>query len=322
MEPLVINGVVNDNTHRTLDVSEFRGFALCGSVAPLVFVNGRDTKSAQIFTLVHELCHLALFQTGVSNTSVDGVSDGEGTYDGDTGIALERFCNSVAADFLVPTRMLMTHWEVDDPDPRAKIQAVAQTCKVNFLVVARKARDVQLITGDEYVALCQRYRDEKPAEPKAGTGGGDYFRNKQYKLGSVFTDTVHAAVHSDYLSYRDAYDLTGMSAPAFRRYLEWIEGLPDVPVMPTTEGTLEQYLEVCTWADDQNYTTHALREFKAETRADAWLCAEALNSDLTLVTYEVPSNSPNKVKIPNVCRGLGIRYISGFDFMRAEGFRF
>lgn len=104
--------------------------------------------------------------------------------------------------------------------------------------------------------------------------------------------------------------------------VEWIEGLPGVPVMPTTEGTLEKYLEVCAWADGQGYVPQALREFKAETRADAWLCAEALNSDLTLVTYEVPSSSLNKVKIPNVCRGLGIRYISGFDFMRAQGFRF
>ncbi len=214
---VVINGVVNDNTHRTLDVSEFRGFALSDSVAPLVFVNGRDAKSAQIFTLVHELCHLALFQTGVSSASDDG----------DAGLAperpnspAERFCNSVAADFLVPTSVLMAHWEEDGPDQYAKVRTVARACKVNFLVVARKARDLGLMADDGYAALCRRYRDEKPAEPKAGAGGGDYFRSKQYKLGSVFSDAVRTAVHSDYLSYRDAYDLTGMSAPAFSRYFD------------------------------------------------------------------------------------------------------
>lgn len=104
--------------------------------------------------------------------------------------------------------------------------------------------------------------------------------------------------------------------------VEWIENLEGVQAMPPTDATLERYLEVCEWADKQNYSSRALREFKAETRADAWLCAEALASDLTLVTYEVTSNSPNVVKIPNVCNGLGIRHMGGFDFMRVQGFHF
>lgn len=104
--------------------------------------------------------------------------------------------------------------------------------------------------------------------------------------------------------------------------VEWLDDLSGIRVMPATDGTLEKYLEVCDWADKQGYTPLALREFKAESRADAWLCAEALNSNLALVTYEAASNSPNKVKIPNVCAGLGVRCINGFDFMRAQGFHF
>lgn len=102
----------------------------------------------------------------------------------------------------------------------------------------------------------------------------------------------------------------------------WIEGLNGIKTMAPSEATLEKYLEVCSWADGQGYDSRALREFKAESRADAWLCAEALASDLTLVTYETASNSIRKVKIPNVCAGMGIRCINGFDFMRAQGFRF
>lgn len=104
--------------------------------------------------------------------------------------------------------------------------------------------------------------------------------------------------------------------------IEWIEGLEGVEPMPATDDTLEKYLEVCAWADEQDYEPRALREFKDEGRADAWLCAEALASGLVLVTYETPSNSLKKVKIPNVCDGLGVRYIDGFDFMRTQGFRF
>lgn len=104
--------------------------------------------------------------------------------------------------------------------------------------------------------------------------------------------------------------------------VDWIKSLNGVEAMSPSEETLEKYLEVCSWADRQGYESRALREFKAESRADAWLCAEALASGLTLVTYETASNSIRKVKIPNVCAGMGIRCINGFDFMRAQGFRF
>lgn len=208
---VAINGVVNDDTHRILDVSEFRGFVLSDRIAPIIFINGRDAKSAQIFTLIHELCHLAFFQTGVSNAPDDQEAD----------IIMERFCNSVAADFLVPTSILVSHWDAPTSSPYAKVQAMARVCKVNFVVVARKVRDVGLITEENYIALYRQYKSELPVTAKSGKGG-DYYNNKQYKLGAVFSDAIRSAVHSDYLSYRDAYDLTGMSASSFKHYFEGV----------------------------------------------------------------------------------------------------
>lgn len=207
---VVINGIVNDNTHRVLDVSEFRGFVLSDRIAPIIFINGRDTKSAQLFTLIHELCHLAFFQTGVSNAPNDEDAD----------IVIEGFCNSVAADFLVPTDIMVSRWEERTSSLYAKVQMIAHTCKVNFVVVARKAKDMGLITEETYFALYRQYKSDTPPEVRSDKGGGNYFYNKQYRLGAVFSDAIRAAVHSDYLSYRDAYDLTGMSAPSFKQYFE------------------------------------------------------------------------------------------------------
>lgn len=207
---VVINGVVNDNAHRTLDVDEFRGFVLADDMAPIIFVNGRDSKGAQIFTLVHELCHLAFAQTGVSNAPDDEDSD----------VATERFCNAVAADFLVPTRILLSRFDGGSADAYSALKAVAHACKVNFVVAARKAKDTGLVDEETFFAAWRRYKDDVPEVAKTGKGGGNYFLSKQYKLGSVFSDAVLAAVRSDYLSYRDAYDLTGLSAPSFKTYFE------------------------------------------------------------------------------------------------------
>ena len=104
--------------------------------------------------------------------------------------------------------------------------------------------------------------------------------------------------------------------------VEWVGGQGGVEVMPTSEGALERHLDVCARAESQGHASRAVREFESEARADTWLCAEALASGLTVVTYETSSNSPNRVKIPDACAGVGARCMGGFDLMRGQGFRF
>ena len=96
----VINGVVGNNTSRRLSMEEFRGFALTDPYAPLIFVNGEDAKSAQMFTLAHELAHIWRGSEGVSG--FDGLHPG--------GTDVEDWCNRTAAEFLSPAQEVRARW--------------------------------------------------------------------------------------------------------------------------------------------------------------------------------------------------------------------
>ena len=102
----------------------------------------------------------------------------------------------------------------------------------------------------------------------------------------------------------------------------WIDNNKKIKCMPTSGNALAEHLAMCSWAKRQGYTRDAVRDFSDPNRADAWLCAEAKVSGLSLVTYEKRGASIHKVKIPNVCDAFNITCINGYDFMRATGFAF
>lgn len=154
------NGVVGNNTRRSLDVGEFRGFALADDIAPVVFVNGADAPAAWVFTLAHELGHIWLGDSGVS--------DAAPTADNLT----ERFCNAVAAEVLVPSPAFIDLWHsnkhlhLDD-----RIDAGRKNFKVSSLVIARRALELKLIDRQDY----QQIYEETRRKQKSG-GGGDFYR--------------------------------------------------------------------------------------------------------------------------------------------------
>ena len=120
-------GVVGLNNGRSLDLDEFRGFVLCDPYAPLVFVNGNDSKSAQMFTLAHELAHIWLGKDGLFNL-VNTMPAGS---------ELEKLCNQVAAEFLVPADKLRTRWSEVEGSANV-FRRLATIFRVSPVVTARR----------------------------------------------------------------------------------------------------------------------------------------------------------------------------------------
>lgn len=205
---VVINGVVGDNTRRPLNVAEFRGFVLADRMAPFVFVNGRDAKPAQIFTLAHELAHLAFSQTGVVQPCEE-LSRGMDT---------ERLCDAIAAEVLVPGDVLVGVWD-GSHSAYHTLEKLKRQFKVSFIVCARRALDLGLVSEAEFASSISKYRDElEKTVLESGSGGGNYYHTKAYRIGHVFGEAVFAATQTRRITYREAFRLTGLNAKTFDEY--------------------------------------------------------------------------------------------------------
>lgn len=194
------NGVVGNNTHRVLQVSECRGFALVNEVAPYIFVNSGDAPAAQLFTLIHETAHLML-----------GVSAGHAASETLCHEETERWCDKVAAEFLVPASELRIIWN-------GNFRNIANRFKVSELVIARRVHDLNLISFDEYQAFWQEYIS-RPVPIKKRDGGGSFYRTSVKRVGRLFAVHVKNAVGSRQLSYVEAYRLTGLYGKTYTQFM-------------------------------------------------------------------------------------------------------
>ena len=206
-------GIVGNNTRRRLDVDEFRGFAISDSFAPLVFINARDAKAAKNFTIVHELCHLWVGESGISNPNLRKRSADEAN-------AIERFCNRVAADVLAPRAALLQRWRsgagVDD-----NIANLARYFRVSRYVVARQASESNRITYDQY----EDYLDRHPWFLKAATteneeGGGDFYNTFGARNGKRFISGVLSALGQNKITFRSASELLGVKIATIKKVAE------------------------------------------------------------------------------------------------------
>jgi Zn-dependent peptidase ImmA (M78 family) len=202
----VINGVVENNTHRPLDVGEFRGFAMSDPYAPLVFVNGADAKSAQMFTLAHELAHVWLGAGGISG--FDGLFP--------RGTDVEVWCDKAAAELLVPEQDLRLRWQEvrrqEDP-----FVALAKDFKVSPIVAARRALDLRLIGREKFFDFYADYTSRE-RQAKRPSGGGDFYNNQNTRVGEFFTSHVLRAALEGSIGFKQAYELTGLRGGAFQEY--------------------------------------------------------------------------------------------------------
>ena len=192
---VMASSIVGGNTHRKLEVSEFRGFALVDSLAPLIFINAADSKAAQMFTLAHELAHLWLDESGVSDAEAIKASEQE----------IERWCNAVAAELLMPMQATRAVYQRNTP-LTDEIQRLAKRFKVSTLVVLRRLFDAGFLDEE---TLWQNYRQESERIANLDRGesssGGNFYRTLKVRNGKRFARAVIASTLEGQALFQDAF---------------------------------------------------------------------------------------------------------------------
>lgn len=198
---VMVSGIVGGNTHRRLDPEEFRGFVLSDPVAPLIFINGADTKAAQIFTLVHEVCHLWLGQSALPSSSMKLREIDQNP--------VELWCNRVAAEVLIPLERIRNDYlGVLDS---ATLEGLARKYKVSTLVVLKRIFDAGLIPWDEYRALYQseQARVVALARSRDKSSGGNFYYTQPLRVSRRFARAIIEDTLRGRTLHRDAFRLLG-----------------------------------------------------------------------------------------------------------------
>ena len=214
---VMMNGVVGKNTHRALDINEFRAFAMVDEWAPLIFINATDSNGARLFSLLHETAHIWLGIDDLYNdrhNSISGVSD------------VETMCNAVAGELIVPKQVFLNRWD-DSADIYTVITELAGYFRCGESVIARKAFDCKKITQDVYNKVVQTAIDNynQMRENRESSGGGNYYNTMGSRLDGHFVKALCESINMGRTSYTEAYRLTNTSRKTFSEVAKQFGGV-------------------------------------------------------------------------------------------------
>lgn len=192
--------------HTNIPVQVFRGFALADNIAPLIVINDQDAKAAWSFTALHELAHLWLGQTGISGTDSEN--------------RIERHCNDVAGEFLLPAselRQLVPVLKLGVATISERIGQFSETHRVSRAMVAYKLYRAGMIGKTTWVALDQFFKEEylqfrqRQAEKnKNAEGGPNYYIVRRHRVGSALLRLVRRSLDEGTITYTKAGRVLGV----------------------------------------------------------------------------------------------------------------
>lgn len=190
------NGIVGMNTHRKLDINEFRAFMLYDDVSPLIFINSNDSQGGKVFSLIHEYFHVLFERDNLFlNEDLDATKENE------------KQVNQLTAEFLMPSEQVHRVWR-KNADPVQQIKELSKAFKVSEAALAIKLRDLNCI-NDTIVKLVIDESTKNFENRKNRENGGNFYHTFFAKISPTFAAAVIREAEQGGISYTYAFRLLG-----------------------------------------------------------------------------------------------------------------
>lgn len=204
------------NPKKTLPLELFRGFAIADPVAPFIVINSEDAKAAMSFTAFHEVAHLWIGASGISNLSAER--------------DIERFCNDVASEILLPVEVLNSFIRFNQASLDIKeieITNLADSLNISRTMIAYNLFRKGFLKKDEWNFLRNQFYAQWEGEKKRKkdaktTSGPSYYVTSKYRLGTAILQLASSALHEGTLTYTKAGQLLGVRPRNIPKLLEGI----------------------------------------------------------------------------------------------------
>ncbi len=203
--------------HSTIPSSVFRGFAIADDVAPFIVINAKEARASRSFTLMHELAHIWLGTTGVSGQASTDIPKSETA-------KIERFCNDVAGEFLLPSEHFRKDMPKFDPNDSERaelvVDSIASKWSVSDPMVAYRLHRTGDLSSDAYARLREAYAirwqaaQRKQKEKMKDGDGPNPHVVKSHNLGNALMEVVYRTVRGNALTYTKAANLLGAKPSA------------------------------------------------------------------------------------------------------------
>lgn len=173
------------NYRTELETAAFRGFVLADPLAPFIVINSNDARAAWSFTLLHEVVHLLLGHTGISGA--------------DAGSDVERFCNDVASEYLLPSTEIEAFEALGfETDELAEVLGqLSSEWKVSRSLIAYRLHRSGKIDGRVYRRLAEIFRrqwneqrNEQRERRRTSETVVPYYTVKRHRLGNALLKLV------------------------------------------------------------------------------------------------------------------------------------
>ena len=189
--------------HNKLSSNLFRAFVIADDIAPFMVINKEDYKSAMSFSVLHEIVHLLLDQTGISDSDLQSINP------------VEKFCNRVAGQWLLPEALIreeQINRRGDLSELKEVISRVAKKRNLSHTMVATRLNQERVITHAVFQQLNQFYAKEwersqnrkKETQKDKKSGGPNFYSVRRSELGNGLLQFVKRMIQLENLTVSKA----------------------------------------------------------------------------------------------------------------------